>query len=118
MTTLTKGATTITPTIVDGYSTTQSARTILHDIIGRSNPDVSFAADSLRSGSLRCMFVLEADADAARDALAQPGVWTLADAARSSIGMLFVRQGDMTVELDDETRELWVLTLGYQEVLA
>lgn len=116
MTTLTRAAMTITPTIVDGYSASQSARTILHDIIGRANPDASFAPDGMRSGALRCMFALEAAADAARTALAQPGVWTLADPDRSTIGMSFVRVGDMTLELDDETRTLWVLTVGYQEV--
>jgi hypothetical protein len=118
MTTLSDGVNTITPTIVDGFTTSQSSRTVLHDIIGRPDQDASLMADGLRSGSLRCVFEVEADADAARQHLAKPSRWTLADADRSSIAMTFVRQGELSLELDDESRDVWILTVGYQEVLA
>jgi len=117
LTTIARGLTTITPTLVNGYSASRSSRNIEHDIIGRPDPDVSLAADSTRAGSLELIFASELAASTAQTALGTPGVWTLSDTDRASIAMKFVRQGDMTIALDDETREVWVLTVGFREVL-
>jgi len=116
MSTISNGVDTITPDLVTEYSTSQDARNVYHDILGRADDDVSLSADSLRSGSLALLFEDRAAAWAARALLAAPDVWTLTDPDVPEVGMTFTRDGALQVELDPETRALWLLSVGYQEV--
>jgi hypothetical protein len=118
MTTLSNGTATITPTLVDGYSAGQEARTIAHPIISRPGPDdVTLRPAGPRTGILRLLFATEADAEAARALHAAPYVWTLTDADLSSIGMDYVVEGGtLGAALEDETRELWLLEIPFREV--
>lgn len=116
MTTLSNGTVTITPTLVTGYEAPSESRNVAHVIIGRAGDDVSLQPDSLRNGSLELLFVSKADAWAAREMHAAAGVFTLADDDIPEIGMRYVRDGSMTLALESETRELWLLTVGYREV--
>lgn len=117
MTTIIHDAGVVTPTIVDGYSATRAARTIVHHIIGRPDPDISFRPASLRTGQLTCVFALQDAALAAATVFAKPQPLTLAD-PDVAIGMTFIvpEGGAIEVELDDETRDVWLVHVDFEEV--
>jgi len=116
-TTITHSAGVITPELVDGYEATREVRTVVHDIINRTNPDVTFRAPGPRSGSLRCLFPVQADAIAAYGVLSTPQVFTLTDPDVPAVGMSFiVAGGDLTIALDDNTRGVWWVTAPFVEV--
>lgn len=117
MTTLNNGTDTITPTLVTGFQATNSSRTIIHPII-LGGIDVSILDDDPRAGSLELFFDTEADAEAARVLLAVAAVWTLTDPDVAAVGMTFVREGSMRIQLNPETRTRWTLDVGFQEVSA
>lgn len=116
MTTITHSTGVITPTIVDGYSAARTPRTILHPILGRDAEDVTLRPASLRKGTLQLVFAGEADARAAVAALAVPQVLALYD-PDVSIDMSFViAEDDVVLELDDETRDAWIVAVPFHEV--
>jgi hypothetical protein len=116
MTTIAHSTGVITPTIVDGYRAARTPRTILHPILGRADDDVTFRPASLRKGTLSLVFATEAAANSAAAALAIPQVLTLAD-PDITIGMTFVvSDEDTEIELDDETRDAWILTVPFREI--
>ena len=115
--TITQGSTVITPDLVDGYTATNAGQNVIHIILGRSNPDITLRPPLLRSGTLDLFFTTEAKAKAAADAFMVPAVFALASTDRPSIAMNFVVSPDgSTRELEDTTRELWYVRVGYQEV--
>lgn len=117
MTTITHNSGVISPTLVDGYRTARTPRSILHPILGRSDDDVTFRPPSLRKGTLTLVFASEAPAKAAADALLIPQVFTLYD-PDIDIDMSFVvAEEDLQPELDDATRKVWIVTTPYREVL-
>lgn len=117
MTTISHSTGVIVPQVVDGYEAARELRTVVHDVINRSNPDVTLRGPGLRSGQLQLVFALEVDAVAAFAALSIPQVLTLTDPDRPSIGMQFVAAGgDLTVGLDDETRDVWIVNVPFREV--
>lgn len=108
----------IVPQVVNGYEASREARTVVNAVLNRSNPDVTLRDPGPRSGSLALVFATE---NAAQDAFAVLGtrqVFTLADPDRLSIGMSFVvADGDLTIGLDADTREVWIVTVPFVEVL-
>jgi hypothetical protein len=115
-TTLTKDATVITPVQTLGYSSTQQTGNIVHAVVGRNDPDISFAAAGLRTGTLSFLFLTLADALACRSLHASVGITVLADTDLPGIGMRYVASGAIDVELDDESRLLWIVSVEFQEV--
>lgn len=115
-TTITSGATTITPALILGYDTDNAAQTVRHDIVGLATPSFTIAPDRARTGNLRCFFTSTAAAMAARTFLASKKVFVLASTEIPAIGMTFVRDGGMNLALDETTGTSWILTIGYQEV--
>lgn len=107
----------ITPTIVNGYRSEREARSIVHPILGRTTPDVTLRPASLRTGNLELLFRDEADAVAASAHLAAGRLWQLESDERD-VNMTFVTpEGErIGLELDDETRDGWRLTVPFQEV--
>lgn len=116
MTTISDGTTTITPLLVQGYEAATSSRNVVHQILGRADDDVSLMPDSLRSGTLRLLFADAESAWAAHALHTQAAVLTLADSDVSQVGMRYVRQGEMTLALDPQTRIRWELSVGFKEV--
>lgn len=118
MTTITHSTGVIAPTIVNGYRATRAARTIVHRIIDRPDPDVSYRPASLRAGQLTCVFAAEADAHAAVTAFCTPQQLTLHD-SDVAIGMTFVvpEGGSVDIELDANTRSVWLVRVDFEEVL-
>lgn len=118
MPTITRGATTITPSLILGYSAETYSRNVIHEILGRPDPDVSLRDDTLRSGTLRLLFEFEADAIEALELHATAGTLTLSYPEISSTDMTYVRRDRMTLSLDLATLTYWVLEVGFQEVTA
>lgn len=119
MTTITSGTTTITPTLVDGYTAGQDARTISHPILGTGRDDLTLRPAGPRSGTLHLLFSLESAANTARIALSGTSVWTFTDPDRTTLNMSFaVEGGTLSTVLEDQTRNLWFLEVPFREVLS
>ena len=118
MTEITHDATTITPTQVLGYKTIRASRNLLHPIIGRPDVDVTLRPAALRSGTLSLGFADRAEAWAAVGIHALPGRFTLIDPAVPEVDMTYVVAGPIAPELEDQSRELWIVSIDYQEVIA
>ncbi|WP_309105018.1 hypothetical protein [Microbacterium sp.] len=121
MTTITHTTGTLTPVVVDGWRAARPARTVVHEILGRTDPDVTFRPAGLRRGTLRLVFPAEADAAHAVQVLATPQRLTLTDPDRATLAMAFVVPsdgGDIECELDDATRNVWIVSCPFQEVTA
>jgi len=115
-TTITSGATTITPTLVLGYDAETKSGNTIHELLGSAEPAVTFGTESLRIGSLEMFFLTRAAAWAAQAFLKSLVVFTLASTDESVIGMKFVREGEMKIGIDRETFTKWVVTFSYREV--
>lgn len=115
--TITHSTGTLTPAVVDGWQMSREARSRVHTILGRSAPDVTLRPAGMRKGTLRCVFATEAAASAAEAVFAIPQVLTFADSDRPTLaGSFVVADGDIELELDDSTRNTWIVTVPFQEV--
>lgn len=115
--TITHTTGTLTPAVVDGWRMSREARSRVHTILGRSAPDVTLRPAGMRKGALRCVFATEATAAAAVAVFATPQVLTFTDTDRPLLaGSFVVADGDIELELDDTTRNTWVVTVPFQEV--
>lgn len=116
--TITHSTGTIVPKVIDGFQASIPVRTVVHTILGRPDPDITFKAAGLRSGTFALVFATGADAAAALAVLRVPQVFTLTDPAVPEVGMSFViADDDIQSALDGVTRRAWIVTVPYQEVL-
>lgn len=116
---ISSGENVITPTIVLGFESRSVAQTIVHDIIGRPHPDVTLRPASSRSGTITLGFhgpTSETDSATAETLLRTPAVFTAISDERNSLSLSFVVQDDVVRELEDESRDAWVVRCGYREV--
>lgn len=118
--TITGGASVITPTLVTELSEANTGRNIVHRIIGRTDPDVTLRAASLRTGTLELAFLSEADSHTARNVLATGGLFTLNSPDRPTLAMKFVvaDNGRISRAIEDTTRNAWTIAVDYAEVSA
>ncbi|MEX1079803.1 MAG: hypothetical protein WED09_11920 [Homoserinimonas sp.] len=117
--TITSGATTITPELIDGYRSERTAGNVIHPAADNpANVDVTFRVAGLRTGTLRLLFLTLTDALAAETLHAAADVLELASTDHPGLDMAYVANGAITVELDDETRALWLVEVDFQEVPA
>lgn len=121
MVTITHSAGVLVPKLVEGYVATREVRTVVHTILNSSSPVVSLRPPGLRSGSLRCLFPVQADAVSAFAVLSTPQVLTLHASEVPAVNMTFVvagsrGSGELSIDLDDETRSVWWITVPFQEV--
>lgn len=118
-TTIAQGATTLTPQLLLGYASTRDSGNIIHRAIDDpSNIDVTLRPASLRSGTLRFLFLTHAEGLAAEALHSNATALTLNDTDLPGVDMSYVVDGRIELELDDETRLRWVLSVDYQEVSA
>jgi hypothetical protein len=117
VTTVTKGATTLTPTLVVDPSYTRTSGNIVHAILGRPAPDVTFAPARLRKGTHKFLCADRSAALALENLHATPGAITLVDPTIPGYGMKYVVEGEISSAVDTETRVRWIVDIGYQEVL-
>lgn len=117
MTTISDGTTTLTPLLVLGWSATRESRARVHQLIGRSDPDVTLRPHALRTGTLRILCADEVAAVAMEQLHARGVVLTLADDDVAAVAGAYVVSGPITTELDPQTRTRWVVTADFTEVL-
>lgn len=117
-TTITAGIYTITPDVVDGFSSVRRAGNIMHPVLGSDDVDVTYRPAKLRTGTLRLVFTDESDALEAELLHATGTVFVVASTDRDAVEMTYAVAGDITLDLDDETRDVWFLGIPYQEVVA
>jgi hypothetical protein len=114
--TLSNGTDTIAPWDRLGFEARNAGGAIVHRRLD-GVVDVSLAPDSPRAGSLVLGFLDADTAEAARQLLIQPAVWTVSDPVGAVDGMRFVRVDELEQAQQDDRRK-WILTVGFQEVPA
>lgn len=98
-----------------GYEVTRAVHTIVHEVPNAPLPPVTFKPAQLRSGTLQFLFAARETCRKAEIIHSRPGYITITDPDWPDGGMRYVAQGDVTTQLDPESRELWLLTTGFQE---
>jgi len=117
--TITTGIYTITPTLIDGYEAERIGGTIVHPILGRVNPDVTLRPAAMRTGTLRLLFIEEANAKTALDVLSTGAVFRLNSDERDVSMSFVVPEGErISYRLNDEARDGWHLDVPFAEVSA
>lgn len=117
MTTISSGTLTFTPELVTAWEVSQESRNVIHPIIGRTDPDVTLKPASSRTGTLEMLFTTASAAESARGILANSAVFTVSDSETWLNGFDFVMSGNISTALEDETRNLWIITAEFTEVL-
>lgn len=118
MTTITKGAATVTPTLVLGYESRRPSRTIGHDIIGKQDRDYSLAPAARRRGTLHLFFAERVDAWTCYDLHAQAGPFAFTEPEQPDASMVYViaENGEVEIELEPEGLRRWFVRVPYEEV--
>ena len=141
MTTVTIGSESWTPNAVDGYDSSRTTASVVHQVLGRSDPDITSRPAALRTGTLRMIFadgtytggdlivdggyvveadplsvVADADSKACEDAHATGAVCSLASSEYATIEMSYIASGVIRRSLS-ANRAYWILEVDYQEVL-
>lgn len=81
--TMTRGAVILTPALILPARLTRDGRSVVHEIIGDTEPDVTSREPSSRAGDLQLIFSTAAGAASATDALSVVGgSWTIAGTDR------------------------------------
>ena len=106
---------TTSPELVLGYQTSRESRNIVHDLIS-GRIAVTMVGPRPRAGVLELFYLTENDAFDAMNLHATESMFTLYDSDRPAVNMTYVIDGSVELELDDETRDRWVVSVGYQEV--
>lgn len=106
------------PLQVLGYESQRASANVFHDVIGRSNPDVTLRPAGLRTGVLSYLFDSEAAAAECERMHTGTVVLTLDDPELPTIAMPYVADGAISRQLDDRTRAVWMVGVAFREVLA
>lgn len=114
-TTITHGNTTIFPALVLGLESSQSSGNIVHRILNRSAPEVTYGPATLRTGTLVLLMESMGAAEEARMAHTETGTFTLED-PDVPLTLTYVPSGDISLKLDETTRTFWVLSVDFNEV--
>ncbi|MDL9978851.1 hypothetical protein [Microbacterium candidum] len=112
--TITAGAAVISPILIHGFESSREAGTIVHDVIGRANPDITLRPASLRTGTARLLFADETASKSAEDALSLAVTCTLTTELASA-SFPFVVRGPITRTLN-ESRVTWLVAFEFQEI--
>lgn len=114
MATITRDAITITAIDILGWSMTRPGRSVVHAILGDSEPDVTIREAGLRAGQVRVLFATEAAAQACADALAGVGGPWVFD---GDVLTLTARiTGDLVIDALSDDGGAWATTVTVQEV--
>jgi hypothetical protein len=130
---ITHGADTIYPQVVDGWMSTRTRPNRVTPIVGAETVAVTTRPAGLRRGTLKLVFGDAAatgseyapinpaeEASSAAELLhaTGTGVFHLSDPDRASLDLFYVvdQDGAITRELDDATRDVWIVTVAFHEV--
>jgi hypothetical protein len=98
------------------YSTAWRSRNIVHDLIG-GGIAVSLIAPRPRGGTLDLLYPDEETAYAAVTLHLEETAFTLSETDRPHVSMTYVLDGEVTIRLDEDTLEMFVVSVGFQEVI-
>jgi hypothetical protein len=114
--TITDGITAVTPLLVIAWDTQREAGNVLHDIIGRTDDDVTLRPARLRTGTLECLCATLEDALQLEILASLPVKLIFEDADHPALNMTFVASGAIAVALDDETRRQATCSIDFAQV--
>lgn len=103
------------PDLILGYETTRTSRNLVHDTLDGAIA-VSIYPTRPRAGTLELFYRDEAAATAALQLHARDATFALTSDERD-ISMLFIVVGEVGFALDEDTRDHWVVAVGYQEII-
>lgn len=106
---------TMNPDLVVEFTTRRASRNVLHEVIGSPDLYVTLREGGRRSGSWVMLFELEADAQECFDTHMLQGTFAIADTDRPAVACTYVTDGEAELQLDDETRSVWLVTVPYRE---
>jgi hypothetical protein len=114
-TSITHGLNTIPVDTVLGWTSTREHGNLLHEVIGRSDVEVTFKSAGLRKGTLKLLCLTFENAVQLEQEHAQIGIFTLVndELPAPGIGMVYVPSG--SIQLGQENSR-WVLSVEFQEV--
>lgn len=115
-TTITLGATVVTPTMVLGYESEREHGNQARDIQDSNEPDIDFKEAGLRSGTLDLFCNTHALALSVEALHCNVGVFTLASSELPGIDMDYVPLGRVRSKLDPDTARRWIVSVDFQEV--
>ncbi|MBD8077698.1 hypothetical protein [Cellulosimicrobium arenosum] len=115
-TTITDGTTVVIPTLVLDYSYEREARTIVHTVLDRSDPDITLRPVGLRTGTLTMFCLTRALAVDVEDIHRTFGLLTLTSDEEPTADMFYVATGRIGSSWDPEHNR-WTVTVDYAEVL-
>lgn len=104
------------PIVINGWNPSADSANIIHELIDGSIA-VTLIGDRLRQGDLTFIFNDDTTAETARAILARPAAFSLYVPERPVVAMRFVRRGQVTSAIHDQALNVWVFTVGFQEVL-
>ncbi|WP_288783751.1 hypothetical protein [uncultured Microbacterium sp.] len=116
------GATVITPSVVLEFSSSRAAKTNVHEVINRANPDATLRVAGSRAGRIRVCFIgptAETDSAAAEESLSGAAVFTyVTDPNRPTLALTFVIPAGSQISrtLYGATRTAWALEFDFREV--
>lgn len=106
-----------TPVLIMPWRTLSASSNVFHDIQDAEMPWVSLRAARGHRGELRLFYnTSETDAAAAAALLRTADTFTIDYDERTSLEMTFAVEGDVEVELNEETQDHWVVRFGYRQV--
>lgn len=106
------------PLMLIQFAGARTAQHVIHEILGRSDPDVTFMPTQTRAGTLTFLYESLDAVAAARDLLALPGPVTLTQADMPALSMTFVVTGDLEVAPDQQDPYLWTIAVPFREAVA
>jgi hypothetical protein len=115
-TVITHGSDTIEPTAVEVFESNYEGGNIIHPILGREEPDVTFRDAGLSTGTLSLVFTDAAAATAALTLHRTGEVFTLTSAERPELNMSYVVAGRLARALSPSTLAAYRVRVDYQEV--
>lgn len=107
------GAGSVSPVAIEGYAPSRESRNVIHDLLDGSL-GVAYIAPRPRSGTLRMLFRDRTEAFFAYNLHAEETSFLLTSDL-TEIGMTYVLDGSIDMDLDAKTG-LWWVSVGYQEV--
>lgn len=117
MTTIAKAGATVTALTVLGWDTTRPARTVVHAVIGKPEPDFTLRASGPRTGTVRYLFAELADAEACESLHGDaPAPVTLTDPATPGSPMVYLVTGAVHLTADDEAGTRWSVSVDFTEI--
>lgn len=117
MNTITDGTTTVEPLTIDGWDQSRASRNLAHPYID-GGQDYTIVTPSDRRGTLTLVFTAEEDALTCEAMHIAAPFLDLASDERTIANMRYVLSdgGQLGVQLDPETRDVWLVTVDFSEV--